>query len=107
MAGATLGDGDVGVVVGGVAAVTGGGVAAVGDAAEVGGVVVGKVAGAAGVVVGGGVAAGRVEGAAAGVCALVRTSRKLRQLRTKAKTIEAIFVRVDDSKKDWRLYIGF
>lgn len=72
MDGATLGEGDAGVVVGGVAAAfTGGCVAAVG-AVEGGGVVVGRVAGAAGVVVGGGVAAGKVEGAAAGVCAPVR-----------------------------------
>lgn len=56
MDGATLGGGDD---VGGVAAAfTGGGV----------------MAGAVGVVEGGGVVAGKVVGAAAGVCALVRTS---------------------------------
>lgn len=69
--GATLGDGDVIGV-----AVTGGCVAAAGEAVGDDGVVVGK-----------------VEGAAAGDCALLRATGKLRQTKTRAQNIAAILWR--------------
>jgi hypothetical protein len=92
----------MGVFAGGGVAAFSGGCAAADGMLDGGGVVVGKLDGADGVVGGGvavgkfvgaaGVVVGKLNGVAAGACALVRNCGKLRQTRKKRLNIVAICV---------------